>query len=105
MSYKFKPKHQDIQNWLKTCEDFTNQICQIQQEHNLIIRINKSCNSIYFKKDNVNYRISTHNKINKNEVQDLNNEYYKWNGGFENYKNIVTNSKTNVIKKLLEKLN
>lgn len=100
MSYKFKPKKVDIENWLKACEDFQNQINKIEQEHNLIIKINKSCNSIYFKKNNVNYRISLHNKINKNEVQDLSNDYYKWNGGLANYKNIVTNSRTNIIKKL-----
>lgn len=100
MSYKFKPKKNNIENWLKACEDFRNQINKIEQEHKLIIKINKNCNSIYFKKNNVNYRISLHNKINKNEVQDLSNEYYKWNSSLENYKNIITNSRTNIIKKL-----
>lgn len=100
MSYKLKSKKVDIENWLKICEDFQNQINKIEQERKLIIKINKNCNSIYFKKNNVNYRISLHNKINKNEVQDLSNDYYKWNGGLENYKNIVTNSRKNIIKKL-----
>lgn len=102
---KFKPNQTQLQNWLKACEEFTNQICKIEQEHKIIIKINKACNSIYFKKDNLNYRISTHNKIDKNEVQDLNNDYFKWNGNFENYKNIVTNSRTNIIKKLEQVIN
>ena len=100
MSYKFKPKKVDLENWLKSCEDFQNQINQIEKEHNIIIKINKNCNSIYFKKNNVNYRVSLHNKINKNEVQDLSNDFYKWNSSLENYKNIVTNSRKNIIKKL-----
>lgn len=105
MSYKFKPKKVDIENWLKACEDFKNKIYRIEKEHQLIIKINKNCNSIYFKKNNVYYRVSLHNKINKNEVQDLANEYYKWNCCLENYKNIVTNSRTNIIKKLEQLLN
>ena len=105
MYYKFKPKKVDVENLLKACEDFQNQINKIEQEHKLIIKINKNCNSVYFKKNNVNYRVSLHNKINKNEVQDLSNDYYKWNSDLENYKNIVTNSRKNIIKKLEQLLN
>lgn len=93
---RFKNKNFDINKWLNEINEFKKEIEKIETDRNIKITVNKNGNSIYFKLNNKDYRISTHHKIEKNFFDDVAN--FK----AENQINLVTNSRKNIIKKLME---
>lgn len=92
---KFK-RNFDVNAWLESINKFKNEIDEIEKRFNISIKYNENGNSIYFNKDGKEYRISTHDKINKeySTAKDLFKD--------ENQVNIVTNSRNNIIKNLLK---
>lgn len=95
---RLKNKNFDINKWLNEINAFKKEIEKIEQDQGIKINVNKNGNSIYFKLNNLDYRISTHYKIEKNYFDDVSN--FK----AENQINLVTNSRKNIIKKLIEVL-
>lgn len=93
---RFKNKNFDINKWLNEINEFKKEIETVEKQNNIKIIVNKNANSIYFKLNNKDYRISTHHKIEKNYFDDV------ANFRAENQINLVTNSRKNIIKKLME---
>lgn len=91
---KWKPKFEQVQQFLKDMDQFKKDIEQIEKITGVIIHINQSCNTVYFKFKDYEYRISTHNKINKKYSTDQ--DLFK----ADNQINKVTNSRANIIKHL-----
>lgn len=89
---KWKPKFEQVKKYLKDMELFKNEIENIEKLTGVIIHINQKCNSVYFKYNDYEYRISTHDKINKKYSTDQ--DLFKG----ENQINKVTNSRANIIK-------
>ena len=89
---KWKPSFKDVEKFLKDMENFKNEIEKIEKLTGVIIHINQKYNSVYFKYNDYEYRISTHEKKEKaySNMFDL----FK----AENQINKVTNSRKNIIK-------
>ena len=91
---KWKPSIKDIENYINAFESFKKEIENIEKLTGVIIHINQKYNSVYFKYNDYEYRISTHEKKEKaySNMFDL----FK----AENQINKVTNSRKNIIKHL-----
>lgn len=89
---KWKPSIKDIEKFINACENFKKEIEQIEKITGVIIHINQNCNSVYFKYNDHEYRISTHDKKEKA----YSNMFDLFKG--ENQINKVTNSRANIIK-------
>ena len=89
---KWKPSIKDIENYINAFESFKKEIENIEKLTGVIIHINQKYNSVYFKYNDYEYRISTHEKKEKaySNMFDL----FK----AENQINKVTNSRKNIIK-------
>lgn len=94
INVKWKPSISDIEKYLNACDQFKKDIEKIEKITGVIIHINQKCNSVYFKFKNKEYRISTHDKINKKYSTDQ--DLFK----ADNQINKVTNSRANIIKYL-----
>ena len=95
MNYKkWKPKFEQVEQYLKDMDQFRNDIEQIEKLTGVIIQINQKCNSVYFEFNNLKYRVSTHDKLNKKYSSDQ--DLFKG----PNQINKVTNSRKNIIKHL-----
>ena len=88
---KWKPSIKDIENYINAFESFKKEIENIEKLTGVIIHINQKYNSVYFKYNDYEYRISTHEKKEKaySNMFDL----FK----AENQINKVTNSRKNII--------
>lgn len=99
---KWKPNKKQLAEWLakkdEIEENFKNEINEIEKASDTIITINKNCNSIYFEKDGIEYRISTHYKSNSNYSNFNTNLDDSLNIKGGKRENIVTNSRDNIIK-------
>ena len=88
---KWKPKFEQVQKYLKDMENFNKEIENIEKLTGVIIHINQSCSTVYFKYNDYEYRISTHDKLNKKYSSDQ--DLFKG----PNQVNKVTNSRKNII--------
>lgn len=88
---KWKPSIKDIENYINAFESFKKEIENIEKLTGVIIHINQKYNSVYFKYNDYEYRISTHDKLNKKYSSDQ--DLFKG----PNQVNKVTNSRKNII--------
>lgn len=91
---KWKPKFEQVQKYLKDMENFNKEIENIEKLTGVIIHINQSCSTVYFKYNDYEYRISTHDKIDKGPYLSTDKDLFKE----PNQINKVTNSRKNIIK-------
>lgn len=103
MSYKYKPSKANIAKWLENKKELEKWVIDTGRKYHIFLRTNEKGNSFYFTKNNIEYRVSTHNLPNHHYIAagDCKYREYKGLGDIEK-KEYVTNSYENIKKKIIE---